>query len=41
MPEEIHKRLRIYCAETDSNMAETIRRIVIDFLDQQDKKKKK
>lgn len=41
LPDEIHKRLKIYCAENDTNMAEVIRVLVEELLAVADKKKKK
>ena len=41
LPEEIHKRLKFYCVEHETNMAEVIRKLVEEFLAKEDKKKQK
>lgn len=41
LPEDLHKKLRIYCAEHDTNMAEAIRRLLEDFLGKEERKKSK
>jgi hypothetical protein len=41
LPEDAHKRLKFYCVEHDTNMAEVIRRLVEEFLAKAEKKSKK
>ena len=40
LPEGTHKRLKFYCVDHDTNMAEVIRKLVEEFLPKAEKKRK-
>jgi len=41
LPEELHKRLKHWCVDHDTEMGEQIRRLIEDFLAKEEKKSKK
>lgn len=41
LPEELHKRLKHYCVDHDTEMGEVIRRLIEEFLAKAEKKPKK
>jgi len=41
LPEEIHKRFKLYCVDQNRDMSEVIRKLVEDLLQKADKKKVK
>jgi hypothetical protein len=41
LPEETHKRLKHYCVDHETQMADVIRRLVQEFLDKAEKKTKR
>ena len=41
LPEGLHKRLKHYCVDHDTEMGEVIRRLVQDFLEKEEKKSKR
>ena len=41
LPEDLHKRLKHYCVDHDTEMGEVIRRLVEEFLAKEEKKSKK
>jgi len=41
LPEELHHRLKIHCAEQKINMADVIRKLVADHLEKAERKRKK
>jgi hypothetical protein len=41
LPEDLHKKLRFYCVEKDTNMAEVIRKLIEEFLEKEEKKNKR
>ncbi len=41
LPESLHKQLKFYCVEHETNMAEVIRKLVEEFLAKEEKKSKR
>ena len=41
LPEELHKQLKHYCVDHDTEMGEVIRRLIKEFLAKEEKKQKK
>lgn len=40
IPEELHKRLKHWCVDHDTEMGKVIRRLIEEFLAKEEKKKK-
>lgn len=41
LPEDLHKRLKLWCVSNDAEMTEIIRRLVEEFLAKEEKKSKR
>ncbi len=41
IPGDLHKRLKVWCAQNDTEMGEIIRKLVQEFLEREEKKLKK
>jgi len=41
LPEDLHKRLKHYCVDHDTEMGEVIRRLILEFLEKAEKKSKR
>ncbi len=41
IPDELHKRLKLYCVHTDQEITEVVLRLVEEFLAKEEKKLKK
>jgi len=38
-PEDLHKRLKVWCVQNDTEMGEVVRKLVAEFLAKKEKKK--
>jgi hypothetical protein len=39
--EDVHKRLKIHCAEIETDMTDLVRRLIVEYLEKAERKPKK